>query len=418
MKIHLAAVTLVLCGFAACRKESATTFRRPPATTASSPTRVLVVGEGFSGEAAFKQAAKNIEDALQGLPGAAADGSSFEFHEKLSTAPLGVIVDVNDPCYFKANDAALTAIANQAPPDFAANRYVVIEKLTTTVRDRGCSYGFVSIVPDEAMKRVVQHEMGHNLAGLYDEYGDRGAAPSNVNGRNCSSPPAYWGKTIPSATNCDHYQDLLRPADECIMATPNFPQFGSICHPLIECAVAMGKSGGCPEPLPSTPFPPPVQGQGAEGLDVTAVIDRSGKITPITWPRVQLSTLRPEVITGDTFAVVSDGAEIIGVAALSMERLDGDEKANYPLTARAYGPGYGERVVPVEASLIRFIIARNPPDTLKGHTLTLNLRRVDTARHKFFLDTTTVEKLKQPNFQSDPYTLPAALQAAIEALPQ
>lgn len=405
MRASLIVATTFVCGLLnTCHKETATFS----GTSSVKPIRVLILGDDFSSQQEFDGYAATMKAAIEATPGAAAAGQMFDIRSKKATAATGV--KHSGDCYFEADDAVLKTVRKDGITNFDAQRYVVVVNVTGT--QEGCSYGDVTFIARNTDPKVVAHEMGHNLAGLFDEYGSKPDAPANVNFRNCSSPPAYWSTEVPTSfANCDHFFTLLRPTNNCIMRTPNSQDFCAICKKHLKCALADGLLGGCPEGPAPTTLPPAVIAGAAEGLEVVAIIDRSGNLQALSAKDVQISSLRPQVITSDMFAVVRDGERIVGVAPLSMSNADVETNGDFPLTARAYGRGY-EQVVPVSARLIRFTVSGVTRATVKNHHLTLDLRRLTNARRRFFLDDATVNQLS-----GAPFSPPYPLQLALEPLP-
>lgn len=373
--------------------------------------RLLVIGEQFANLTDLDPIVTTLRQALAQLPHAASNGSSFIVEPILATALSGVTHSHTEP-FFGATTTVLENVRKQKPANSIADRYLVV--VNEKGQGEGATFGDVMFVTNEANIPTLVHEMGHGVAGLFDERGSNGGAPANRKSRNCSSRPAYWFQDFPHYDkNCDQYFSLLRPTDHCMMQSPSFSDFCKICRKHLKCALVDGQLGGCPETPPPTPLPFPVHGNVA--LYIEAIIDRAGAITPFPPTQMTLDAVRPQVIRGDYFVVVRDGSEIVGIAPLAMVTAPADESAQFPLTARTYrksDKSFDESTVPAQAQLVHFIVAGVSLANMRTRNLTLDLRRLTSAREKFFLDAATVTALKlRPDFVSPAYQLQNALNA-------
>jgi len=379
-------------------------------TIAPTPVHLLVIGDGFANLSDLDPIVTTLRQALAKLPHAASNGSSFIVESILASTPSNVSHSHTEP-FFSATTTVLSDVRKQKPANSIVDRYLVV--VNEKGQGEGGAFGDVMFVTNEADIPTIMHEMGHGLAGLFDERGSMTVSPpNNRKSRNCSSPPAYWLADFPSSDrNCDKFFFLLRPTDHCIMQTQKFPDFCEICRKHLKCALVDGQLGGCPETPPPTPFPFP--GHDNVALYIEAIIDRAGEIIPFPPTQITLDAVPPQVIRGDYFAVVRDGSEIVGVAPLAMVAGPADEGAQFPLTARTYrrsDKSFDESTVPAEAQLVHFIVAGVTLAEMRTRDLKLDLRRLSDAREKFFLDAVTVTALQvRPDFVSPAYPLQGAL---------
>ena len=166
--------TLLVTGILCACQNQATAIRVAPAGAPAihpPPLRILVLGDGFTDQNEFNTVAAAMTAALLGLPG----GSSIDVRTKMASLSTGIKHQGN--CFFDADGTAQTNVRNEAPFGFDAQRYLVIMKLNVAAAEEGCSYGDVAIVAADAYVNTVRHEMGHSLAGLYDERGSMPDAP-------------------------------------------------------------------------------------------------------------------------------------------------------------------------------------------------------------------------------------------------
>ena len=163
MHPRLVVVALLLGVVCACKNEStAARGMSAGASVSQSPAlRVLILGEGFTDQKEFDAVAATMTTALNGLPGAAANGSSIDVRTKMTSMPTGVKHQGN--CFFDADGSALTNVRNERPAGFDAQRYIVIMKLNVAAQNEGCSYGDIMIVAADTYVNTVRHEMGHSL---------------------------------------------------------------------------------------------------------------------------------------------------------------------------------------------------------------------------------------------------------------
>jgi hypothetical protein len=408
--------TFCTCGTLQPPAPGHSAFTSPSATgttVAPPPVSLIVIGEQFANLTDLDPIVTTLRQALAQLPHAASNGSSFVVEPILATAASGVTHSHTEP-FFGATTTVLANVRKQKPANSLADRYLVV--VNEKGQGEGATFGDVMFVTNEANIPTIVHEMGHGLAGLFDERGSNGGAPTNRKSRNCSSRPAYWLQDFPNADkNCDKYLSLLRPTDRCMMQSPSFSDFCKICLKHLKCALVDGQLGGCPETPPPTPLPFIVHGNDA--LSMEAIIDRNGEITLFPPTPMTVDAIRPQVITGDYFAVVRDDGRIVGIAPLAMVEGPADDAALFPLTARTYrrsDKSFDESTVPAEARLVRFIVTGVSLANMRTRDLTLELRRLTDAREKFFLDAATFTALTtRPDFVSPIY----ALQNAVNTLP-
>jgi hypothetical protein len=390
----------------------------PPPVASPLPIRILVLGDGFADDPTFQPFVDRIRaDLTRKLPGAAADGSSFDVRlralpfvkGKSQLSPLKYH-GKEKKCYFTINSTVLGKVAAQSVPNFAPQRYLVI---LNKDGGAGCAQSPAAFLNKDSSPDVLIHEMGHSLAGLYDEIGGKTSTPLKHHWRNCTSDAAHppWSTQEGGAVQyCDHYQALFRPARDCKMNSPGTAEFCKVCIRHVKCAVEKGELGGCVDG-PVIGLPASLRQDFTQGLDVLAVV--SGKHLEVQSAYdVQLDSVLPQIITGDTFAVVYDGTRTAGVASLSMddESLIRTFRKEIQFTARSYGPDGSERIVPVDARLVRMVITGLTAEEIltNKHDLKFDFRQLEDARSSFILNDATVAKLASPPAE-EPYQLQTAL---------
>lgn len=325
-------------------------------------------------------------------------------------------------CYFDYDDAVLKRIYAEAGT-FRPDLYLVI---LAGNGEGGCADGTVMFVRENALRRVVAHEMGHALAGLYDEYGaDPGVPDSCIRWRNCASNPANTPWPPPQSAplgaypGCDGYSRyLFHAAPECLMITTADQTFCPVCNYHLTAALKRGVTaegkelgGDCNQHRTAEVWTPPAPAPGAFGdLDVIAVLTDQSITVLSALPLV--ADRGPEVITGDVLAVVTKttGTQpeeaIIGIKPLA---IDSDTSL---FTARG-GVGTFENRVPRDARLIRFTIYGVSKSDVQANRVTLQLvlQRAESARSSFYVDERTMDLLEtSPRIKI--YELNTALKAS------
>jgi hypothetical protein len=300
-------------------------------------------------------------------------------------------------CYFTWDKTTLDGIYDIGKASGGAfDRYLVVHHPETqpTVYG-GCAVDDVMFVTDNVFPKTMAHEMGHAMVGLYDENGsDAHDGQFCLKWRNCATsrtdlPWTPQSQTGPEA-GCDGFNDLFHPTATCRMIKANESTFCHVCldyiHEALNGSLVMAprpKQGkGCDrEPLVPDPWLP---GKAVHGsVDIVAAIGRtSDEIKVLDILPSTVNSLAPRWITGDVFAVASDGSEIVGIQPIAADHEIGS------LMGRAYGVNaddeeeafVSERSVPVPAQLIRLTLPGISMDQIESRGLTLRLRYLRNAR--------------------------------------
>lgn len=396
--------------------------------------RLLILGDGFTAgngfttdavaKTAFDREVANVKKGLALLPGLNANQITTCEKRLDPSESLGLAFDgaAEAQCYFSGEQQALPIIAEKGKP-FGATHYIIIVAVDGGV---GCADGTTMFINDDTPSTTVAHEMGHALIGLYDERGeDEGDPTSPIEWRNCTdnvSKPQWDAKKFGNPqSGCYGYVKLWRPTfDTCRMTTPSNVAFCGVCDGIIKSVEAATRLA----------LPP---GSTSPGVDVTAVIDANGGIRVMDAADAPPDRLRPDVITGETFAVVNafwddsvHGAHnkpsgVVGVTPLAND--DGTRivgKASDPsrvldLRARRYPPySRGPDVsTPVESRLVHIFLKRIGASDIKNRHLSLELdiRPLADGRRSLIVDDATIAKLQGPAFHA------IDLSAAIRLLP-
>lgn len=310
---------------------------------------------------------------------------------------------LREKCYFDYDQAVLEKVHAEAGT-FRPDRYLVI---LAGNGPGGCADGTVMFVRENALVKVVAHEMGHSLAGLFDEYGADPSRPAEcVRWRNCASDAANtpWTRStiLGARPGCLGYSThMFHAAATCLMASTADQAFCPVCEEHLTTALTRGVtprglalSANCAEPQQRAVWtpPPPPPSEAPGDLEVTAILTEAQiKILP---PVRALNADRdPEVVTGDILAVARMNGKIVGIQPLAIDSV-GSEAI---LTARS-GTGTFERRVPREARLIRFtLFGVTRQQALSAPKLQLVLYRSSIARSSFYVDAQTLQLLTDAN---------------------
>ncbi len=394
---------------------------------------IMVVGDGFPKnlkdseiKQLFQVTIQRIRDGFALLPVGSGGGPTLDIEQvilKVKTfgdSQLGLeYCDDETICYFKHDQAKVLAeLVRLTPKKFVPDRYIVV---LAGNGNGACSDGMVMYVRGDVLPVVVAHEMGHSFAGLMDE---RGRGDSTFDGclrwRNCSSDavntPWPQGGALGAFLGCNAYRNgIVHPALTCSMNNPN-DSFCDVCRPFVQTALSTGAfggvlpaGGGCDvEPVPAFPWQKAMS--ATDGVELLALIDTEGRIEVLERREAPVDALRPQYITGDTFAVIYDlkdgGArEIVGVAPIPMSA------GGTRLVARSYSPPFqeAELLVPQTARLVRFTLVGMNLTNYRSRNLRLVIASLPTARQFLFVDEKTVQQLQPATVAPGAYDLQAAL---------
>ncbi len=213
----------------------------PPENAAGGPIVIAVLADNFTSdqEDAFNEAAANL--ILHGVladPAIAKHKDGFTVKTIFNPAiDFGFELDPFSNCSLSWDPIKTTqAIVESA----GAWRWVVIGNNDYNI---GCTSGdWAYVTVGTAGHSVLEHEFGHLVADLYDEYVDAGSENTPhaglLNDKNCStSVPPHWNTlglpNIKSTEGCDHRgKNVMRPSNQCRMLSHG--SFCSMCAHLLD----------------------------------------------------------------------------------------------------------------------------------------------------------------------------------------
>ena len=275
----------------------------------------LLVDSFYSSQAS-KFTIKTIFEAQTG------SASNYGFHP-VSSGPCDV-----------DGDAGTAAKVGTLGNSVGANRVVVIGNDLGTAS--GCAKdNWTYVYSGSFGSRIVEHELGHLIADLYDEYVTRTGQYPNVLDdslkMNCSTNTAapWWNSAgfaaLRNLAGCDLYPEkIIRPYEHCLMN--NYADFCAVCIQKMNNALQPPQTGVPVAPTnmrivkaaqigPPTPPPPPDQNRYVSVLvrvnrvtgaaTVEAVNDVTGPVY-----------LRQQRTGGDYIYAVSDGGRIVATEAV------------------------------------------------------------------------------------------------------
>lgn len=198
-------------------------------------------------------------------------------------------------------------------------------------------------------QQVLEHEFGHLLTGLYDEFSDpnqRPIHPGGIDRANCSSrnPPQWTPLGLPGVTNspgCDlHAAGIVRPFPDCKMRSPR-TKFCEVCSRELHSAIScFGKEEPCnpappgpnagnraspPAGLPTTVRvsgagfflqPPPPPQLETSSVQLLLRVNRTGNITVLTATDVVGPVISQHRRVGDYAYEITDSGKTIAVAVV------------------------------------------------------------------------------------------------------
>jgi hypothetical protein len=371
---------------------------------------VLVISDGYasSEEWLFNRAVNGlILNGLMNDPFYKAHGASFTirklFKPVTTSGQTQFAITPNydvSRCYIDYDATTTTAILQAATGFF--EKVVIVGNLEGV--SMGCTphnniWTYVSAGARE-MGGVLEHEFGHLVAGLLDEYELFNAAYAGppgppVDGPNCStntgSPPPIWGSlpipsSIPGPTNpqgCNLYSTgVIRPYDICMMRAAGAP----FCY---VCQFRMGQRlGDYAFPPPSTPAdiqilsaglmmqapaPPPAPPARSNNPSVRVVLQvtratRAAQILSVTDVVAPLID-RTRRIGNVVFSIHESGkATITGV-------MPGDIFED-----RSYGNGSApHQKQEAQTAIVSLIIPDTSRQSLQTRTMSITLYQLDPA---------------------------------------
>ena len=410
----LVLISLALLAVRDCRPTP-----KPGDRRAGRTYRVMIIGDGYVGGgdplAAIEQ---TTDDAFTFIRGTTSANLKIRTKllkvQKTGDSRLGLTYHGRPAdCYFAHGADVFDRIYAHTPSDFKADFYIVS---LAGAGGGACSDGNVMFVRGNVTKRTLIHELGHAIAGLYDEYSftDDPYPRKCLKWRNCStdsaSPPWVKAGSVAAFQRCDGYlTGIYHPAAACRMSDPDAQVFCDVCRHFLDEALTSGvlgrllpPGGGCTgAPLEAHPWNP---FEAKTALDVVAIIDQDDGITVVAASPAEGDAVNPQVIVGDKFAVAYDGAKVVAVAPLAIDSGDPSRR----LSARSYSPKGKEVRVPQPYRLVRFTLADVSLESLPKRHLRLGIRRLEDARDFLFVDIRTVDQLGR-GFTEPEYNLQSAL---------
>lgn len=418
-EIAVLLVTAAVLLASGCRKEEAVS--ETPAVEKGRPTsaptavvrkevRVLLVADGFNDTPGIRNFVdttlkSRIESAFHRLPGTEEpDGARIlvktSFVEGASTAvsALGITFSQYDPCYFVYDTTVLDKITKRDPV-FNADAYAVIVGGTEEVGN-GCADGKVFFLREVKSEdeSAIAHEMGHALAGLYDEYAGNPIPQSGcVRWRNCTTTPRapQWPLATGTVEGCnEHNLGVYRPTNSCIMLDHGHSDFCSVCKSnLIEVLKGTGSIGQQPPSDGGCVVPDAKPWKDAReatyGIDVLAIVDNKQYIKVVRAEPADEESLKPRVVTGEWLAVVRNRGKIVGVTPIAI-----DDTGNAFRARRYPGTSIGrESVVGVSARLLQITLVGMKVEDLDDSQLTLHFQKLADARRFFVVDDAMIARL-------------------------
>jgi hypothetical protein len=393
-----------------------------PAAQRRDAPRLLIVGDGFDDGAEareFDAIYDNLTQGLKDLPGAAPDGSSIDVRparlQRVNGNPQLAIFHEYwaDDCYFELKPNALENAQVQRAPNFEAQRFLIVNNANGGGAG-GCSRGDVMFIAKDVSVDTLAHELGHGLAGLFDERGlQPNDPPPATDARNCSSKPkpdTPWNDFFDgSDRRCNHFAKFFRPTDRCKMQSPRFPDFCDVCKRHLRCVMEKGQLGGC-VPGMTISFPPRFL-KGAKTVTEVVAAVTGDQIDIMSAREIPVAEIEPHIVRGETFAVVYEilsptSRRMVGVGSLPIDaqRIGGETK----FFARAYGPNdegiIEDTIVEVPTGVVRLTLVGIPPSQLAGRNLRLEFKYYEQARKAFILNDFLIDELQKLGFTGSEQT--------------
>jgi hypothetical protein len=209
---------------------------------ATNPVVIAVLADGYTSteEKEFDADAANFflsgllqDEFFKSKAGFMRIGTKFESVASSGTSNYGFKMGVMDGACELTFPTDTLPIWTAAAP-VGADYVVVIGNHPYTV---GCTSGKIAYVAAGAAGvKVLEHEFGHMLASLWDEFG----VPANGTNafplviepgdrRNCARRPPHWGS--PGIEGCALYnRGVVRPSNMCRMGPGHHPGFCKVCR--------------------------------------------------------------------------------------------------------------------------------------------------------------------------------------------
>jgi hypothetical protein len=322
-------------------------------------------------------------------------------------------IDTTKPCPFQYSTATLSDVATKAGT-FKATHYAVVvgpDIIQQASVDVGCRSATTFFVPSQIGSGTIVHELGHTIAGLYDEYGGNDPYTGNpFTDRNCSTDK----KAFRSITGIDGMEPctnlfrtgIYRPTNSCRMQTASAGPFCKVCAGIIKDTLQ------APELLRRTPPSPASKAaweaahRAEKGLEVVATVDTARTLHVISVVEATPDTILPQVITGEWFVVAFNGErDVVAVAPLSLQGGELPPGRVIPIDERT-----PESLFQPSAYLLRFTLVGLDSKSVFGKNLDLRLVRVEHARRDLFVTNEVVEELRKPQFTKKVFGLQQPLE--------
>jgi hypothetical protein len=236
----VAAAAIVTCTFvteALAQKQ----IHPPGGGGVTNPVVIAVLADGYTSteEKEFDADAANFflsgllqDEFFQGKAGFMRIATKFESVTTRGTSNYGFQMGVSDGACeltFPPDTLAIWTAALTVGAEYV----VVIGNHPYTV---GCTLGKIAYVSAGAAGvKLLEHEFGHMLASLWDEFGvpGNGTAPfphviDPSDRRNCARRPPHWGD--PGIVGCGLFNTgIVRPSNMCRMGAGHHPGFCKVC---------------------------------------------------------------------------------------------------------------------------------------------------------------------------------------------
>jgi hypothetical protein len=263
---------------------------------------IAVLADGYTSNTQFSQDATNLiiydwmaDPLYASLAQHFVIKTVFQATPPPSTSLFGITIagDISN-CYIQTAPDADTRIfgaMHANVPD--ATHVMVIKNDPSTI---GCTKNGWTVVSsgNVVLSGALQHEFGHQLGGLKDEYvlePTTDYPPPPLYGPNCTTDlmKAWWiGMTsvpgFPTPVNkpgCNYYgQKIWRPYETCRMKTTTV-DFCPVCKGEMICAATDEQ---CPPPAPNVPTP--LQSHAAD--DAPRVVRVAYMLQPVADPSVRV----------------------------------------------------------------------------------------------------------------------------------
>jgi hypothetical protein len=361
--------------------------------------RITVIADGYDPNdaarfATFSARVNDIEQEVTKFAGTKPDISTVKPPANgvagKSSFNIGVATNATTACKLKFGKQEIDDLWKAAKPNNPELIFVVEGGLPSGVQP--CSTERLTVMGDNTGYPWIPHELGHSIAGLFDEWAVNNDEFTCLEWKNCSNVPAQrpWKSTgIGYERGCFFSFSAYRPTNACTMGSNPDDAFCPVCKTEIAKALAsphfdaaIPDDFGCP----IKNHAPWLFDITASASDIIAIVDNDGGITKID--EVAASP-QPPIITGEKLAVAYRGGQIVGATSIGEEG-PWDQAKSKKLWARTYyvneaGKLVEERVeVPVK--LIRIRIFHSPDKDLEKQPLQFMYEDLLDARNHSVLD--------------------------------